>query len=113
MPYTPFDRQRVATVYVAALELEIPVIATLCDVLKVSDGRARYMTRTIREDGFLGRPPHHPAKATVHRNTYKERTWVVCQECLTRWPCNRAVPQQKTEVATHEPPRGPQHPPEH
>ncbi len=100
-PAQPFDRQRVATLYVAALELEIPIISTLVDVLKVTNSRARYMTRVARDEGFLGRAPHHPTRAVIHRNTYKEKSWLVCQECLTRWPCPPAFPnKQKADRPT-------------
>lgn len=68
------------------------MIDTVREVMEVDFNQARYMIRRVRDEGLLGTAPHVPARAVIHRNTARVRTWVVCTQCLAHWPCQDAYP---------------------
>jgi hypothetical protein len=86
------ENQKVADVYLEALELGLPVIDTVSQVFALSRRQARYVLQRTRRAGHLGRAHHHPAKAVIHRNTTSEHSWIVCERCLRPWPCGSAFP---------------------
>lgn len=83
-----FDRAKVASVLLHALSIGLPANATVMALLDVSANQARYMIRTVRQAGYLGRPPHLPTRAIVHPHSATPRSWLVCSECLSAWPCD-------------------------
>ncbi len=94
------DREKIAAIAMEAMELEIPVGHAISEIVGVSASMARYLLRAVKEDGFLGAPPHHPARAHIHRGTQQSRSWMVCEHCLNYWPCKDAFPhhpQQKRD----------------
>jgi hypothetical protein len=93
MPKKPtWDREQVSAIIMESIDLGLPLITTMIAVLDVTPNQARYMARAVRVDGHLGAAPHHPARATIHRGTGAQRSWLVCQECTTSWPCAEAFP---------------------
>jgi hypothetical protein len=94
MPRTnSFDHPQVARLYFEALDLGLPIISTIVDILDVSAARAKQMVRQVRAAGLLGTAPHFAARATIHRGSAgKERNWLVCEHCIHPWPCKAALP---------------------
>ncbi len=89
----PFDQDQVAKLYLEAVELGMAPTHVIREVLDVTPSRASFMARKIRNTDLLGRAPHYPARATIHRNTAKATSFVVCEHCLERWPCPDAYPE--------------------
>ncbi len=93
-----FDPDYVTGVYLEALEMGLHVVLTISEVFDCSLNQARHMVRTIREGNLLGVPPHHPARAVIHRGTAKVSFWLACEQCYQRWPC-------PDSVVGHKPPK--------
>jgi len=87
-----FDRARVAEIVREAMEAGLPVAATVAEVLDITPSQASYYVRKAHRDGLFGEEGHRPATARIFRGTPSERSWLVCAECLDRWPCASAGP---------------------
>ncbi len=82
-----FDREKTASIVLEAATLGLPLSKTLQEVLDVSHNQARHMIRMARQDGFLGRNGHAPARAVIHRGSAREHSYLACSTCLHPWPC--------------------------
>jgi hypothetical protein len=87
-----FDREKVSAIIMESIDLGLPLIPTVVSVMNVTINQARHMVRAVREDGHLGATPHHPARATIHRGSGAQRSWLVCEVCMIPWPCELAFP---------------------
>ena len=90
--------QAVAETYRAAAERGRPPGKAIAERFSVPIGTAYRWTMVARFKGLLpetheGQPlafdgPHRPAGARLNtRHADGRRGFVVCEECLTRWPC--------------------------
>jgi hypothetical protein len=99
-----FDREHVASIVMEAIDLGLPLIQTVMEVLGASENQARHMVRMARLDGLLGAGVHKPARAMIHRGSEHEKTWIVCENCTTSWPCPQAFPYGTHDtIASPEP----------
>jgi hypothetical protein len=99
-----FDREHVASIVMEAIDLGLPLIQTVMEVLDASENQARHMVRMARLDGLLGAGAHKPARAMIHRGSEHEKTWIVCEACVTTWPCAQAFPYGTHDtIASQEP----------
>ena len=76
----------VAEVYREAVVEGLPIATTLMEVLDMSAAQAKYYMRVMRRRGMTppdGPDVHRYATATIYRNTTREKSWQVCQVCLT------------------------------
>lgn len=76
----------VAEVYREAVVEGLPIATTLMEVLDMTAAQAKYYMRVMRRRGMA--PPDSPdvhryTTATIYRSTAREKTWQVCQVCLT------------------------------
>jgi hypothetical protein len=62
-----FDREKVAHIVMEAIDLGLPIIVTVAD-------------------------PHFAVRATVHRGSKQEHSWLACESCYLPWPCPSAFP---------------------
>lgn len=85
-----FDTRQVTRIVLDAIALGLPLIETIMQVMDLNYTQARHRLKAVRKDGYLGRKEHHPARATIHRGASKEKNWVVCEACLSLWPCEPA-----------------------
>jgi hypothetical protein len=93
MPATrKYDREHAASIVMEAIELGLPLIQTVSQVMGTSDNQARHLVRMARTDGLLGADPHRPARAVIHRGSAAEKAWIVCEHCTIHWPCRHAFP---------------------
>jgi hypothetical protein len=89
-----FDRDLAKRIYFDALALDVSPRRALCEVLDISPNSARYIVYTLKLDGHLGRAPHLPYRVVIRRKTFREKSWLVCEECTTTWPCRYAYPPE-------------------
>lgn len=81
-------REMVAEVVRVAQSEGINETLAVVEMLDISEARARYHIRMARADGVLpaDEEVHRYTEATIHRGTRRERTFQVCQVCLSN-PC--------------------------
>ena len=87
-----FDREHVASIVLEAMDIGLPIVQTLQEILGANENQARHMIRTVRNEGLLGTGAHKPVRAMIHRGSGNEKSWIVCQECTCFWPCQSAFP---------------------
>lgn len=102
MPATrTFDREQVSAIILESIDLGLPLITTIMAVMNVTNNQARHMVRVVRQAGHLGTAPHVPARAMIHRGAGTERSWIVCEHCITPWPCPDAFPFRTKQRGPH------------
>jgi hypothetical protein len=88
--------EQVAKVYNWAAGRGLPPTTAVADEFGVPKSTAGKWVARTRKRGLL--PPteqgsathptdHYPVKAEIHRATPRHVSWLVCNACLTPWPC--------------------------
>lgn len=79
---------RVAALIHETKLLHLPLNATVREVMEVSEKKAAYMIRRVKDAGLvLTKTKHRPAGTIVNRGTPGEFRLNLCQFCLGPWPC--------------------------
>lgn len=110
-----FDRLRTAAIVIEALGAGLDPSRVLSEILGIHRQAARARYRRVKEEGFLGVPPHEPVKVFAHRQSVKlgkAAVWMACLYCHHPWPCEGGfpygIPTQFQEKHPMERTEGPQ-----
>lgn len=90
--------RRAALAYNGALQAGLPRTEAVAAALGITERAAGNLIRRARQTGFIepmderrpAKPAHTAAIATIHRNRAGQRSWKVCETCLTPWPCSES-----------------------
>jgi hypothetical protein len=85
-----FDSDLAARVAMEAMLLGVPRKLALAEFFDISQPRAEYILAQCRTWGYFGRDGHTPIKVTIRPKSYREQTWIACEECHHPWPCTDA-----------------------
>lgn len=77
----------VANLHSAAVQDSRSPILSVAAHFHVTAEAARHLIKRARAAGYRCDPVHYPVTAMVNPNSSRQKTWRVCYECLTTWPC--------------------------